>query len=163
MGQAFGLENALWFADGPGDAHEEPTFGRNRSHDYVARECKAVREAVGGIEIANFAKHEISGPGARAWLNRTMAGHIPKPGRMTLTPMLTGKGRLYGDLTVACLDDEHFMLFGSGAMQDAHSRFFARTLPDDVTHRNQTSEWHGIAISGSALTGAAATDHARGC
>lgn len=148
MGQAFGLENALWFADGPDDAHEEPTFGRNRSHDYVARECKAVREAVGGIEIANFAKHEISGPGARAWLNRTMAGHIPKPGRMTLTPMLTEKGRLYGDLTVACLDDEHFMLFGSGAMQDAHSRFFARTLPDDVMHCNQTSEWHGIAISG---------------
>lgn len=148
MGQAFGLENALWFADGPEDAHEDPTFERNRSHDYVARECKAVREAVGGIEIANFAKHEITGPGAREWLDRTMAGHIPKPGRMTLTPMLTEKGRLYGDLTVACLAEDHFMLFGSGAMQDAHSRFFARTLPEGVTHRNQTSEWHGIALSG---------------
>lgn len=42
MGQTFGLENALWFADGPEDAHETPTFERNRSHDYVARECEAV-------------------------------------------------------------------------------------------------------------------------
>ena len=148
MGQAFGLEHALWFADGPEDAHEEPTFERNRSFDHVAAECKAVQEAVGGIEIANFAKHRISGAGAREWLNKTMAGTIPKPGRMTLTPMLTPKGRLYGDLTVACLADEEFMLFGSGAMQDAHSRFFAKTLPDDVRHENQTEQWHGIALSG---------------
>ncbi|MGC6529926.1 MAG: GcvT family protein [Candidatus Puniceispirillaceae bacterium] len=148
MGQAFGLEHALWFANGPDDAHEEPTFERNRSHDYVAREVKAVREAVAGIEIANFAKHEIKGTGAREWLNKTMAGFVPKVGRIALTPMLTEKGRLYGDLTVACLADDHFMLFGSGSMQDAHSRFFAKTLPDDVSHENQTGDWHGIALSG---------------
>jgi dimethylglycine dehydrogenase len=40
------------------------------------------------------------------------------------------------------------MLFGSGTMQDAHSRFWAKTLPNDVTHENQTGDWHGIAISG---------------
>ncbi|MEM7564078.1 MAG: FAD-dependent oxidoreductase [Pseudomonadota bacterium] len=148
MGQAFGLENALWFADSPEDAWEDPTFERNRSHDYVAREVKAVREGVAGIEIANFAKHVIKGPGARAWLDKTMAGHIPKPGRIALTPMLTEKGRLYGDLTVACYAEDHFMLFGSGAMQDAHSRWFARTLPDDVSHENQTGDWHGISLSG---------------
>ncbi len=148
MGQTFGLENALWFADSPEDAWEDPTFERNRSHDYVAREVKAVREGVGGIEVANFAKHLIKGPGAREWLNKTMAGYIPKPGRITLTPMLTEKGRLYGDLTVACLDDERFMLFGSGAMQDAHRRWFDRTLPEGVVHENQTSDWHGVAISG---------------
>lgn len=148
MGQTFGLEHALWFADTPEDAHEAPTFERNRSHDYVAREVKAVREGVAGIEIANFAKHSIKGPGARAWLDKTMAGHIPKPGRIALTPMLTNKGRLYGDLTVACYAEDDFMLFGSGAMQDAHSRWFARTLPADVVHRNQTAEWHGVALSG---------------
>ena len=148
MGQAFGLENALWFADSPEDAWEDPTFERNRSHDYVAREVKAVREGVGGIEIANFAKHAIRGPGAREWLNKTMAGFIPKPGRICLTPMLTEAGRLYGDLTVACYGEEDFMLFGSGAMQDAHARWFARTLPDDVIHENQTGDWHGISLSG---------------
>ncbi len=148
MGQAFGLEHALWFADSPEDAHEDPTFERNRSHDYVARECEAVQNAVGGIEIANFAKHSIKGPGAGEWLDKTMAGHIPKPGRIALTPMLTEKGRLYGDLTVACLGDNDFMLFGSGAMQDAHRRFFAKTLPDDVAYENQTQLWHGIALSG---------------
>ncbi|MDG2296550.1 MAG: FAD-dependent oxidoreductase [Paracoccaceae bacterium] len=148
MDQSFGLEHALWFADGPNDAHEDPTFERNRSHEYVAREVKAVREAVGGIEIANFAKHEFQGAGARAYLDRILAGHIPKLGRLTLTPMLTPKGKLYGDLTVACLDEDRFMLFGSGAMQDAHRRWFEKDLPADVRYANVSDDWHGIALSG---------------
>jgi dimethylglycine dehydrogenase len=148
MGQSFGLEHALWFADAPEDAFEEPTFNRNRSHDYVAREVKAVRESVGGIEIANFAKHEFKGSGARAFLNHTLAGFVPKPGRLTLTPMLTPNGKLYGDLTIACLAEDHFMAFGSGAMQEAHRRWFEANLPIDVTYANVSDDWHGIALSG---------------
>jgi dimethylglycine dehydrogenase len=148
MNQSFGLENAQWFADGPEDAHEGPTFERNRSFDYVKREVEAVQTAVGGIEIANFAKHEFKGAGARAYLDRTLAGYVPKPGRLTLTPMLTPKGKLYGDLTVACLAEDHFMLFGSGTMQEAHSRWFQKDLPDNVTYANVSDDWHGIALSG---------------
>lgn len=148
-GTAFGLENVLWFADGPEDAHEDPTFRRSRAHDYVAREVEAVRNAVGAVEVANFAKHEFKGPGARAFLDHVLAGRIPKPGRLTLTPMLTPKGKLYGDLTVACLADDHFVLCGSGAMQQAHRRWFDARLPETgVTYRNRTDELHGIAISG---------------
>ena len=126
MGQGFGLEHALWFADSADDAHEAPTFERNRSHDYVAREVAAVQHDVGGVEIANFAKHEFKGAGARAYLDYMLAGVVPQAARLTLTPMLTPKGKLYGDLTVACLADDHFMLFGSGAMQDAHRSWFER-------------------------------------
>ena len=148
MDQSFGLEHALWFADGPNDAHEEPSFHRNRSFDYVAAEVDAVRNKVGIIEIANFAKHEFKGQGARAFLNNLLAGYVPKPGRMTLTPMLTPKGKLYGDLTVACLAEDHFMLFGSGAMQEAHRRWFEERLPGNVSYSNVSEDWHGIAVSG---------------
>ena len=149
-GQAFGLEHVLWFADGPEDAHEEPTFRRPRAHAYVAREVKAVREKVGAIEIANYAKHEVKGPGARAFLDHVLAGRVPKkPGRLALSPLLTEKGRLYGDLTVACLAEDRFMLFGSGAMQEAHRRWFEARLPTSgVSYRNVTDDWHGIGIAG---------------
>ena len=149
MGTSFGLEHALWFANGPDDAHEAPTFERNRSHQYVAAEVKAVREKVGAIEIANFAKHEFKGPGARVFLNHVLAGRMPKQGRVALTPMLTPKGKLYGDLTVACIGDEHYMLFGSGAAQEMHRRWFERHLPEaGVAYANVTDHWHGFALSG---------------
>ena len=147
--QAFGLEHVLWFADGPGDAHEEPTFRRSRAHRHVAEEVEAVRTAVGAVEIANFAKHEFRGPGARTALDHLLAGRVPGPGRLTLTPMLTPKGRLYGDLTVACLADDRFVVIGSSAMQNAHRRWFEAGLPEaGVTYRNISMDLQGIALSG---------------
>ncbi len=149
MGDSFGLEHALWFGDGQDDAYEDPTFKRSRSHDYVAQEVKAVREAVGAIEIANFSKHEVSGPDARKFLDYMVAGRVPKPGRMALTPLLTPKGKLYGDLTVCSLNEESFMLFGSGVAQEMHRRWFEKHLPDSgVTYKNRSDDFHGIAISG---------------
>jgi dimethylglycine dehydrogenase len=40
------------------------------------------------------------------------------------------------------------MLFGSGAMQDAHRRWFEKDLPADVSYANVSDDWHGIALSG---------------
>ena len=63
--------------------------------------------------------------------------------------MLTPKGKLYGDLTVACLDEETFYLFGSGAAQEMHRRWIEQHLPDQgVAYRNRSDELHGLAIAG---------------
>jgi dimethylglycine dehydrogenase len=150
MGQSYGLEHALWFADSPEDAYENPTFRRSRAHDFVAREVAAVRSAVGAVEIANFAKHEFTGAGARDVLDHILAGRLPEPGRLALTPMLSPNGRLLGDLTVACFDETHFCLFGSGAAQNMHRRWFDHHCAqrDNVQYRNATERWHGIALSG---------------
>ncbi len=149
MGVSFGLEHALWFAGDHEDAHEEPTFARNRSHPYVAREVQAVRSAVGTIEIANYGKHEVKGPDARAFLSRVLAGRLPRPGRVALSPMLFADGRLCGDLTVTCLSDEHFLLLGSGATQEMHRRWFEAHIGDErVQYANISDRLHGFAICG---------------
>jgi dimethylglycine dehydrogenase len=149
MGVSYGLEHALWFAGTPEKAQETPTFRRSNAFSHVAEEVRAVREGVGFIEIANYAKHEVNGPGAEAFLDRLLANRLPKPGRIALTPMLTAKGKLYGDLTVARLDEEMFFLFGSSAAQNMHRRWFEMHLPQQgVSYRNRTDELHGIAIAG---------------
>jgi len=149
MGDSFGLESVLWFANDPKDAFEEPTIKRSRSHEYVSKEVKNVRENVGVTEIANFSKHEFQGPDARKYLNYVLAGRIPKPGRICLNPMLTPKGKLYGDLTVACLNENKFMIFGSGAVQDMHRRWFEKHIKNfNVIYKNRSDDFHGLALSG---------------
>ena len=149
MGDSFGLESVLWFANDPKDAYEEPTIKRSRSHEYVSKEVKNVRENVGVIEIANFSKHEFKGPDARKFLNYVLAGTIPRPGRISLNPMLTPKGKLYGDLTVACLDEDKFIVFGSGAVQEMHRRWFEKHLKDfNLIYQNRSDDFHGLALSG---------------
>ena len=112
----------------PEDAYEEPTFHRSRSHEYVAKEVEAVRASVGASEVASFANHKFTGKGAKAFLNKVLAGRIPSPGRVNLTPMLLESGKLNGDLTVACIDEETYYLFGSSVAQNMHLRWFEKHL-----------------------------------
>ena len=149
MGDSFGLEHVLWYAHNKKDAYEDPTFKRSRAHDYISREVNAVRNGVGCIEIANFAKHLVTGKSARSYLDYILAGTLPRPGRISLSPILSPKGKLIGDLTVACINEEKFILFGSGMMQENHRRWFENFLPKvDVQYTNLSDEYHGIAISG---------------
>jgi dimethylglycine dehydrogenase len=149
FGASFGLEHALWFASHGSEAYETPTFRRSNAHEPVGAECRAVREAAGILEIANYAKYEIAGPGAAAWLDGLLANHLPKQGRMVLTPMLSPNGRLMGDLTLACLAPDRFMIFSSGVAESFHMRWFESRLPErGVTVRPQAAHLGGFAIAG---------------
>ncbi len=82
------LEHPLWFAPKGTPAKEDATFRRSNAHPHVAEECRAVREACGLIEISNYGKFEITGPGAADWLSKIMACKVPAVGRIALSPML---------------------------------------------------------------------------
>jgi dimethylglycine dehydrogenase len=149
MGVNFGLEHALWFAPSPAEAQEKPSFRRSNAFPHVAEEVRAVRQGVGVIEIANYAKHEVSGPGAAKYLDRIFANRLPDEGRLLLSPILTPKGKLYGDLTLGRLAKDRFVIFGSGAAQNMHRRWFEQHLPPrGVSYRNRTEDLHGLAIAG---------------
>jgi dimethylglycine dehydrogenase len=101
FGANFGLENALWFAPPGVEPVEEPTYRRSNAFPHVRAECHAVRTGVGLYETSNYAKYEVTGRGARRWLDRVFACRIPKPGRMAIAPMLNPAGRVMGDLSIA--------------------------------------------------------------
>ena len=77
FGDYCGLEHALWFAPRGSEAREQVTFRRSNAHAHVAAECRAVRDGVGMIEISNYGKFEVTGPGAVDWLARVMANRVP--------------------------------------------------------------------------------------
>jgi len=149
FGTAYGLEHALWYSPrGPGE-EEIPTYRRSNAFDAVADEVRAVREAVGLIEIATYAKYAVEGPGAAAFLDGLLANRLPQPGRVALTPMLSPKGRIIGDFTVACLGPERYRIIGSGAAERFHLRWFWRHLPESgVRLESLCTRLNGIAISG---------------
>ena len=90
-----------------------------------------MREAVGINEVQNFGKYRVEGSGARAWLDRIMAGRVPKPGRLSLTPMLSTKGKLIGDFTITCLAEDECQLTASYAAQAFHERWFRQHPGED--------------------------------
>ena len=149
MGANFGLEHALWFAP-PGVAPAEtPTYRRSEAFPHVRAECQAVRSGVGVYETTNYGKYEVTGGGARAWLDRVFACRIPRPGRMGLAPMLSPAGKIMGDLSIACVEENRFLIMGSGFAEEFHLRWFWQAEPpSDVFVRSAASTLTGFSIAG---------------
>ena len=148
MGDNWGLESPLWFA--PPGVKDEFSFHRSADFVHVKAECQAVRNAVGISDISSFAKYQVSGAGAHAWLSRVLANKMPKTGRLMLAPMLNGRGKLIGDFTVAKAADDLFYVFGSGAAEKYHLRWFDQHLPADgsVVVKALGMDLVGLSIAG---------------
>jgi dimethylglycine dehydrogenase len=147
-GTAFGLEIPLWYA--PQGVKDEFSWRRSTDFEHVAEEARAVRRSVGLCETTSFAKYEVEGAGAEAFLDRLLACKLPKEGRMALAPMLKEDGKLIGDFTVANLGGGKWMIFGSGVAEEYHMRWFERHLPadDSVRIRARGAGLTGLAIAG---------------
>ncbi len=148
FGAAYGMEAVNYFAPEGDPLFETPSFRRSNAFTATGEEVRAVRTAVGINEIHNFGKYLVTGAGACAWLDRIMAGRIPKPGRLSLTPMLSPKGRLIGDFTVTCLAEGRFQLTASFGAQAYHLRWFEQNLDAGVSVENISTRRIGFQIAG---------------
>ena len=150
FGSAYGFERPLWYARNGVEGRDVLSFRRPNWFAPVGEECRALRSGVGMLEISTFAKYDISGPGAEAFLDHILACRIPqKTGRMVLAPMLNTEGGIIGDFTLTRLGDEHFYLLGAGTAERFHQRWWAAHLPPSgVTIRSETASRAGLAIAG---------------
>lgn len=145
----FGWERAKWYAsDG---VEEEYGFRRNNSFDAVAKECRAVREAVGLTDLSSFAKYEVTGKDVFTFLKRICANRVPaKDGGVVLSQMLTTLGGIESEATVTCLSPDHYYLL-SGAVAELHDLdWLIQHIEEgeDVTVCNVTDDYGVLVITG---------------
>jgi dimethylglycine dehydrogenase len=150
FGLSYGYEHPLWYAGKGVEAKEDYGFERQDWFESVGAECKALRSAVGIIDVSNFAKYEIIGEGSADWLNRVVANHVPTEiGRSCLTPMLGVRGGIAGDFTITKLADDHFLMIGSGIAERYHQRYFNSVpRPETVSFASLTEAWGGFNVAG---------------
>ena len=150
-GAVFGL-NAGWEHPLYFDARvpDSAGFARQPWWHSVGREARMLRAAAGIIDISNFARVAVQGPGAEDWLNALLANRMPRSaGRTCLSPLIGARGGVAGDFTVTRTGPERFMVFGAGAAERYHARFFrAVPLPPGTTVRSRTEAMAGFAVAG---------------
>ena len=150
-GVSWGLEVPLVFAPPKVSRKRRRSSGPTPS-DLIGEECRTVREDVGLLDITGFSRYEVTGRDAEAWLDRTMAGRLPKPGRVRLSPMLAPDGRLKGDLTILNWGDGSWWIMGSYYLREWHMRWFHDRLDPardgDVQVRDISDATVGFSLSG---------------
>ena len=141
FGQRYGWERANWFAPPGVEPRDVWSFRRSNYFEHVGNECRRMRERVGVIDLTPFTKHEVTGPGAEAWLDGLVANKVPtKVGRIALCHALTKRGGIRSEFTITRLADQHFYVVSAGAAERYDADYLVRHLPRDgsVTLRNVT-------------------------
>jgi len=114
--QVFGWERARWYDhSGEGETH---SFKRSNWWGEVREECLAVRDRVGLMDLSTFAKFEVAGPDAFAFLQRICANRVPaRDGRIILGHLLNENGVIESELTITRLVQDRFYLLSAASAQ----------------------------------------------
>ncbi|RMD60667.1 MAG: FAD-dependent oxidoreductase [Alphaproteobacteria bacterium] len=150
FGARGGWERATWFPPEGMSADPPPTFRRPGWFAAVGAECRAVRERVGVLDLGGFAKFEISGPGAGAFLDRLVAGRLPREGRIALSYFCTPRGRLLSEMTITRLGSERFYLCSAASAEWHDHQWLMQHLPTDggVSIANVTGRYGTLIMAG---------------
>ena len=176
FGSVFGWERPNWFAP-PGyalgdadlnkpdvilnDNHpvtgdgapirEKWSFRRSNYFKHVGNECRHVHEKVGLQDMSAFAKCEIAGPGAEAWLDQLLTNAVPKKtGRVTLSYLLTNKGGVRAEFTVYKAGPQRYYLVSAGAYERHDHDYLKKAMPRDgsVTFERLTTAMGVLVLAG---------------
>ncbi|MCX7384474.1 MAG: sarcosine oxidase subunit alpha family protein [Alphaproteobacteria bacterium] len=129
--------------------------GRETMHDAVARECRAVRNAVGIFDASTLGKIEVVGPDAAEFLNRLYTNSWKKlgVGRCRYGLMLSEAGFVWDDGVVGRIAEDRFHVTtttGGAARVLNHMEDYLQTeFPELLVWLTSTTEqWAVIAVQG---------------
>ena len=117
----------------------------------IGAEHRGTRERAGLFDESSFAKLEIAGPGAAAFLRRLcdneVAGEI---GEISYTQMLNARGGIECDFTVTRVEEELFSIVTGTAFGNHDLSWIRRHAPQDASVRctDVTSRWACFALWG---------------
>ncbi len=147
--EANGWERPKWFSlDG---REEDIGFRHNNTFAVVAEECRAVRERVGVMDFTSFAKYDVRGADAKAYLNRISANKVGgRKGGISLSHYLSADGRLNGESTISKLANDHYYVLSGAACEDRDLAILEQGIrkDEDVTIENVSDTLGMLAVAG---------------
>jgi glycine cleavage system aminomethyltransferase T/glycine/D-amino acid oxidase-like deaminating enzyme len=154
FGEKSGWERVNWYernaAAGDESLRPRGWAGENWS-PAIGAEHRATREAAAIFDESSFAKLEIAGPGAAAYLEQLCDNRVAREvGQITYTQMLNRRGGIECDFTVARLGEERFGIVTGTAFGNHDREWMRRNLPPGggVHLADVTSQWACFGIWG---------------
>ncbi|MEQ1547253.1 MAG: FAD-dependent oxidoreductase [Chakrabartia sp.] len=130
---------------------EKWSFRRSNYFEHVGNECRHVSEKVGLQDMSAFAKCEISGLGAEAWLDQLLTNAVPKKvGRVSLSYLLTSKGGVRSEFTVYKMASQRYYLVSAGAYERHDHDYLKKAMPTDgsVSFERLTTSMGVLVLAG---------------
>ena len=149
FGVSAGYERPMWFAlDGEKSEYE---YSYNYQNWYPAVEYETSNTAnnVGLFDLTPFSKFEIKSEQAHENLQKICTANIKNEvGKCTYTHMLNEDGGIETDLTVVCIDHNHFRIISSAATRERDKFHIKKHLSDGIDLKDVTDDYCVFGIFG---------------
>ena len=149
FGVVAGYERPMWFS--LKDKSPEPKYSYNFQNWYpsVEYETKNTRQNVGLFDLTPFAKFELKGELSHSELQRICTANIKnEKGKTTYTQMLNNDGGIESDLTIVCLDINHFRIISSAAVRIRDKHHILKHLDSAVEFKDVTEDFACLGLFG---------------
>ncbi len=141
FGQSGEYERPMWFALNNSKPEYDYSFNYQNWYPSAEYECKNTIENVGLFELSPFSKYEIKGEKAYEELQRLCTANIKNEiGKCTYTHMLNEGAGIETDLTVVCIDNNHFRVISSAAVRTHDKAHILKYLSPDVEFKDVTDD-----------------------
>jgi dimethylglycine dehydrogenase len=147
--QVFGWERPRWY-DHTGEG-EKFSFKRSNWWSAVERECSAVRQRVGLMDLSTFTKIEIRGADAMTFLSRICANKLPqRDNGIVLAHILSNEGFIESEFTITRLSSDHFYVLSAAVAQlhDIDQLHWRLRGNEKVTISDVTDEYGVLVLAG---------------
>ena len=149
FGQSGEYERPMWYALDKTKPNYKYSFNYQNWYPFVEYECKNTVENVGLFELSPFSKYEIKGEKAYEELQRLCTANIKNEiGKCTYTQMLNEGAGIETDLTVVCIDKNHFRIISSAAVRTHDKAHILKHLSNSIQFKDVTDDLICLGIFG---------------
>jgi len=139
----------MWYALNGTKPEYNYSFNYQNWYPSVEHECKNTIENVGLFELSPFSKYEIKGEKAYEELQRLCTANIKNEiGKCTYTHMLNEGAGIETDLTVVCLEKNHFRIISSADVRTHDKAHILKHLSKDLEFKDVTDDFICLGIFG---------------
>ena len=133
FGVSSGYERPMWFAQDGEKADYEYSYNYQNWYPSVEYETRNSVKNVGLFDLTPFSKFEIKSDKAYENLQRICSANVKnEAGKCTYTQMLNEDGGIEADLTVVCLDQNHFRIITSASNRERDKFHISKYLSSEV-------------------------------
>jgi len=149
FGQSGEYERPMWYAFGETKADYVYSFDYQNWYPSAEHECKNTIKNVGLFELSPFSKYEIKGEKAYEELQRLCTANIKNEiGKCTYTHMLNKDAGIETDLTVVCIDKNHFRIISSAEVRTHDRTHILKHLSKEVEFQDVTDDLICLGVFG---------------
>ncbi len=149
FGVSAGYERPMWFALDGEKTEYEYSYNYQNWYPAVEYETSNTIKNVGLFDLSPFSKFEIKSDKAHKILQKICTANIKNEvGKCTYTQMLNEDGGIETDLTIVCIDKNHFRIISSAATRERDKFHIKKYLSDRVELDDVTEEYCVFGIFG---------------